>query len=225
MGLYLGTSDLLSGGAASEGTTKEINGYTYSNVITNPNSNLFPVSLTDALNTYTANGRADSSSWRNYNGLNFGHLNGPSSPALNTDEVIANITNASNGGFVHWIKTPVVGNNDFITLNITLDGTTYTFDTKSSGSTKNMMAGDAAYWDGNRGPGYSTAWNVSVHTSTYPKVLPNQTRGYWPTATVARQLTTGKLYFENSCNITFNISALNTSNSAYAYSGAAITLL
>jgi hypothetical protein len=223
MGLYLGTSDLLSGGGASEGTTKEINGYTYSNVITSPKSNLFPVLMTSVSNIYTANTRSDDPNWNNFNASLLGGYNGPTTFTANTDVVIASITNASNGGFVHWAKTPASNfSNALITLKITLDGTTYTFDAKSTSGSQAVVAGDA-WADNNRMPGYNASWNS--HQTTHPDVFPNINRGYYPSATVARQQSfLGKLYFESSCVIAFNISEVN-SIAERRQSGAAITLL
>ena len=222
MGYFLETINNPAGGGASEATKKEINGYTYSNVITSPKSNLFPVQITGVSNIYTANVRSDDSNWNNWNIGLLGGYNGPASYSANTDEVIANITNASNGGFVHWAKTPACQNsNALISLKITLDGTTYTFDAKSTGS-QSVVAG-TAWADNNRMPGYNASWNY--HQTTHPDVFPNLDRGYWPTATVARQQPfMGKLYFESSCIIAFNISEVN-SIAERRQSGAAITLL
>ena len=223
MGLYLGTSDLLSGGGASEGTTKEINGYNYSNVITNPKSNLFPVQILSASHIYNAGNRSDDSNWNTFQTGLLGGYTGPANYSANTDEVIVNITNASNGGFIHWAKTPACRfSNALITLKITLDGTTYTWDAKSSGGDKSVIAG-LAHQDQNRMAGYNAPHNF--HKVTHPDVFPGTGRAYWPSATVARQQSSlAKLYFENSCSISFNISEVHIVP-AHKQSGAAITLL
>ena len=223
MGYFLETINNPVGGGASEATKKEINGYTYSNVITSPKSNLFPVQITTGQNIYTANVRSDDANWNNFNTSLLGGYNGPTTFTANTDVVIASITNASNGGFVHWAKTPASNfSNALITLKITLDGTTYTFDAKSTSGSQAVVAG-GAWADNNRMPGYNTSWNY--HQTTHPDVLPNISRGYYPSATVARHLSfLGKLYFESSCIIAFNISEVN-SYTERRQSGAAITLL
>lgn len=223
MGLYLGTSDLLSGGGASEGTTKEINGHNYSNVITNPKSNLFPVQLLTSQNIYNGGIRGDDQNWNTFQAGLLGGYTGPTNYSANTDEVIVNITNASNGGFVHWAKTPSCRFGDaLITLKITLDGTTYTWNAKSYGSSQCVIAGPA-HQDQNRMAGYNA--NYGQHRTTHPDVFPGNARAYFPSATVARhQSSLTKLYFENSCSISFNIGDVTTYNN-HKESGAAITLL
>lgn len=222
MGFFLGTQSTPVGGGASEATTKEINGYNYSNVITSPKSNLFPISIMPTLQAYTTGVRVDDSNWSNFTNPLLGGYTGPTTWTANTDVTITSITNASSGGFIHWIKTPATQyNHTLITLKITLDGTTHTFVAKSSGGSQCIMAG-APYADAGRAMGFNT--NYLNHESTHPDVFPNNNRVYYLSPQIARHQWFGKLYFENSCSIVFNMQDYN-SNAVYRTSGAGITLL
>lgn len=222
MGFFLGTQANPVGGGASEATTKEINGYNYSNVITSPKSNLFPVSMVTDSQSYCANIRGDDANWNNFVNPLLGGYTGPTTWTANTDVTIASITNASNGGFIHWIKTPSTQNNHtLITLKITLDGTTHTFVARSSGSGQCVMAGPP-YLDADRAMGYSTTY--LNHEPTHPDAFPTNNRVYYLSPQNARQQMFGKLYFENSCSIVFNMEDYN-SFTARRQSGAGITLL
>ena len=228
MGVYLGLNNLSGGGGgATEATTKEINGYTYSNVITNPKSNLFPVVKTRGANTYTAGVQATGNGYNTAVSQNLGtYLK--TSWSINTDETIANITNATNGGFLHWVKTPISGTTGTTTtLKITLDGTAYTWQTITTNTSQyNITAGGGIWQWVNQGfPGsFGRATNYYETSNSYPDVPYDGSYLYQLSPIVARNSPLVKLYFETSCSIEFNMSAIQTSND-YETAAAGITLL
>ena len=228
MGLYFGTNDLLGGGGgATEATTKEINGYTYSNVITNPKSNLFPVVKTRGSNTYTMGFTATASTYVANILANLG-IYTKTSWSINTDETIVDITNATNGGFVHWVKTPLSGASaTTTTLKITLDGTAYIWQTiANTTNIVNITAGGGIWQVVNQGfPASFGKGTAHYETSnSYPDVPYDGAYLYQLSPIVARNSPYVKLYFETSCKIEFNMSAILTQNN-YETAAAGITLL
>lgn len=228
MGVYLG-DDLLTGGGGSTAISKEVNGVTYENVYTNPkdfgypgfyyNDNLRFGGLNPSSSNFASSASTSISS-------DTGNYLGPSTWSANTDVTVANITNATNGGFLHCFMTPafIVNLSDFVfTLKITIDGTLYTWsDTLNiSGSATYRLFIGAQYSDtiplGFSGVSYAgsnnrVVWKASTATH------------YLPTAGAAILMSAPKLYFESSCNVVFNFNRINTSN--YNETAvAAITLL
>lgn len=228
MGLYFGTNDLLGGGGgATDAITKEINGYTYSNVITNPKSNLFPIIKNRAASTFSCGQQASANTYDSTVSQNLGTYL-VSSWSINTDTTIANITNATNGGFLHWVKTPVTSNaSTTTTLKITLDGTAYTWQTIANSTSQFVITAGGGVWHvANQGfpptLGYQTAHYET--SNSYPDVAYNPGNLYQLPPILARQSPAPKLYFETSCIVEFNMSAIVTSNN-YETGAAGITLL
>ena len=228
MGVYLGLNNISGGGGgATEATTKEINGYTYSNVITNPKSNLFPVVKVRASKTYTINVGAESQNYDTNLSPNLGtYLK--TSWSINTDETIANITNATNGGFLHWVKTPIASaNGTTTTLKITLDGTAYTWQAINTDTNKMVITAGGGIWqEGTTGfPGSFGRMSGYGYTSnSYPDAPYGSETLYQLSPIVARHSPLVKLYFETSCGIEFNMSAINTTYN-HETAAAGITLL
>lgn len=228
MGLYFGTNDLLGGGGgATDAIAKEINGYTYSNVITNPKSNLFPIVKNRAASTFSCGTGATSSGYDSNVSQNLGTYL-VSSWSINTDTTIANITNATNGGFLHWVKTPVAGaSTTTTTLKITLDGTAYTWQTINNNTNQIVVTAGGGVWQQiNQGFMPTFGHNSSYYetSNSYPDVAYNSYNLYQSPPIVARQSHLPKLYFETSCSVEFNMSAIITSNN-YETGAAGITLL
>lgn len=229
MGVYLG-DDLLTGGGGSTAISKEVNGVTYENVYTNPKDFGYP-GFYYSYNLRFGELNPSSSGFANGTSTSVssdtGNYLGPSTWSANTDVTVANITNATNGGFLHCFMTPgfVVNSSDFVfTLKITIDGTLYTWsDTLNitGGATYRLFIG-AQYSDGVPlgfgGSAYAGSNNGVVWRSG---ISPTH---YLPTAGAAILMSAPKLYFESSCNVAFNFNRINTSN--YNETAvAAITLL
>lgn len=227
MGVYLG-NDLLTGGGGSNAISKVVNGVTYENVYTDPKEFGYPGFFFNNAISFGSNNPASSSFLQSGYTVasDPGNYLGPSTWSTNTDVTVANITNATNGGFLHCFMTPAFRANqgNFVfTLKITIDGTVYTWtDTINRSLLTNTYWAfiGAQYGDvplGFSGDTYGGSNNGVIWKSS------GGTR-YLPTAGAAMLMSSPKLYFESSCSVIFNFSAIQTSNHEET-AVAAITLL
>ena len=227
MGVYLG-DNLLTSGGGSTAISKEVNGVTYENVYTNPKDFGYPGFYFNNNVRFGGNSPGSSGFAQGNQGVSndTGNYLGPSTWSTNTDVTVANITNATNGGFLHCFVSPgfVVNSGDFVfTIKITIDGTLYTW---SDTINISILSGEwnlfigAQYADiplGFSGNSYAgsnngVAWRGSGVTH------------YLPTSGAAILMSAPKLYFESSCSVVFNFSKIVTMND-YETAVAAITLL
>ena len=222
MGVYLGLNELTGGGAGgSRAITKEVNGVTYENVWTDPKEFGWPGPFITA-QTYTnfAGSNANASSLRTPWSQDTGNYIGPDNWAINTDITVANITNATDGGFLHCFVGPYFTSNNSITIKITIDGTLYTWSYTHSGVYNGQFrpfigAQFSELPQGFHGNSYLIGGDFGSASFV---------QHYLPSASNAILMNAPKLYFENSCSVVFNYSAIY-SGAHYEVAAAAITVL
>jgi len=234
-----------AGGGPSQAITKEVGGEIYNNVYTKP-TQAWARQASQYTNYVGVGGTsANDISWATTNGYQlspnfYTHALTTSNDAQwNT---IADITGATNGGFLFWVITPheaqsTVGTQSSVRL--TIDGTVYTFTNEILANAVNTSGNYAMLlgcWLGaNIWTGWSTASNSSIPS---PLVLSRSSYLQYPSAssdyiTIKAGLTPAstswqsvlpteaaiyagdlpKLYFENSCKVEYYV------NQAYATSG------
>jgi hypothetical protein len=216
------SSSSSGGGGGSRAITKEVNGVTYENVWTDPKEFGYPGPFISSV-THTnfggnvAYGSNLNTTWSQ----DTGNYIGPNSWATNTDITVANVTNATDGGFLHCFVGPEFTSSYSIVIKITIDGTLYTWSYVHAG----VYNGQFRPFIGAQ---YSTV-PQGFHGSSYLAGSEIGSAGlteahYLPTAANAILMSAPKLYFENSCSVVFNYSSINASNDKEV-AVAAITIL
>lgn len=203
-----GGSSSSSSGGGSRAITKEVNGVTYENVWTDPKEFGYPGPFLSN-NIRFAALNPSSNNFKTPVVTDTGNYIGPDNPTTNTDITVANITNATDGGFLHCFLGPMFTVNDSIAIKITIDGTLYTWSYTHSGvysgqfrpfigaqfSTIPQGFGGSVYLIGSE---IGAAGFTDIH--------------YLPSANNAILMSAPKLYFENSCSVVFNYSSISTAN-------------
>ena len=221
MGVYLGLNELTGGGAGgSRAITKEVNGVTYENVWTDPKEFGYPGPFLSS-NIRFASLNPSSSNFKNAAVVDTGNYFGPDNPTTNTDITVANITNATDGGFLHCFLGPMFTNNYSIAIKITIDGTLYTWSYTHSG----VYSGQFRPFIGAQFSTIPQGFNGSVYlVGSEIGSAGLSDIHYLPSSSNAILMSAPKLYFENSCSVVFNYSSISTANDN-EFGVAAITVL
>lgn len=233
------------GGGSSQATTKEIGGEIYNNVYTKPTQAWARQASQYSNYIGVGDTSANDVSWATTNGYQlspnfYTHALTTSNDAQwNT---LADVTGATNGGFLFWVITP----NDFqstigtqTSVKLTIDGIAYTFTNEITSNTVNTSTNYSMILGCWMGANFWYGWGNST-TASIPSslVLPKTsylqypasssgyipikagittTSGSWqtviPTEAAIYAADLPKLYFENSCKVEYYV------NEAYATAG------
>ncbi len=203
------------GGGASGATSETINGVTYGNILAKPTDPGYLIHQAGASGTSMRIG--GSLTYQDFQSHNDGDpLNYfVSVSTANTYYTLANITGASNGGFLYNIVTPATnGGNQ--TIRITLDGTAYTF-VKNCGSTARLIFGNFGLADFDNPINYIHAFGQSggdAFTSSTAATVPTTGQALVQTGSVASKGNFFKVFFSSSCKVEVQTTTIST-----AYSG------
>jgi len=223
------------GGGTTAGTTLEVNGVTYENVYTSPDAAFYAPGIANSASVYF--GQYDT---RNYS------LTSHSDPniytfnlyaqGLNTYHTIANITNATNGGFFYWALSgaPITSLRSGYQIKITIDGTAYEYIGDSAdvngASYNRMFVGNVlpiAYDSANDYKNYFLTGGDPISTSLSNGVFDYTGNALakkisLPDSFESKQFGMKKVYFETSCKVEMMMKTYDVNNDIYAKYGVAL---
>ena len=190
-----------AGGSTASGATSQIiNGTTYGNIIAKPTDPQYLISSGDRSSTYLGGYGSSSTDFQTQNDLD------PmnyfiSATSLNTYSTIADITGASNGGFLYNIIGPISASAFSCSFRITLDGTAYTF-SKNMLANKRLIAGPFGTMDTNVSQGF---FNMSPGAPSGDEFAAGQPIRFSfakvLTGSVSAGLNLPKIFFNSSCKV------------------------
>ena len=129
---------------------------------------------------------------------------------INTYFTIADITGASNGGFLYNIISPFANPAFTAILRITLDGTAYTF-THTLAANFRLLAGALATTTSNVNQGW---YNMNPRGPTGNEFNAGQPATYdytqISTGSVASEINLPKIFFNSSCKVEVQMSAIQS---------------
>jgi hypothetical protein len=203
-----------AGGTASGATSQIINGTTYGNIIAKPTDPQYLISASGKDYVYLGGYASSSNDFQIQNDLDpmnyFVTVD-----AINTYYTIADITGASNGGFLYNIISPYSAAVFVSIFRITLDGTAYTF-SRNMLANNRLIAGPFATMDTNVGQGF---FNMSPDGPSGDEFNAGQpTRFQYArvlTGSVAAGLNLPKIFFNSSCKVEAQVSVIAPSNAPY----------
>jgi len=203
------------GGGASGATSETINGVTYGNILAKPTDPGYLIHEASASGASMRIGGAIT--YQDFQTPNDGDpLNYfVSVDTINTYYTLANITGASNGGFLYNIVTPATnGGNQ--TIRITLDGTAYTI-VKYAGASARLVFGNIGYANFDNPINYiyaSTNITGDQFTSSTAARVPFFSAPLVQTGSIASKGNFFKIFFSSSCKVEVQTTTIST-----AYSG------
>lgn len=201
-----------SGGSGASGATSEtINGVTYGNILAKPTDPGYLIH--EAAADMRIGGALTYQDFQTPNDgdpLNYF----VSVDTINTYYTLANITGASNGGFLYNIVTPAAnaGNQ---TIRITLDGTAYTF-VKYVAVSARLIFGNFGLANFDNPINYIYALNQSTgneFTSSTAAKVPIAGYGFVQTGSIASEGNFFKIFFSSSCKVEVQTTTISTANS------------
>jgi len=206
-----------SGGSTASGATSTIiNGTTYGNIIAKPTDPGYSISTCNYSYIYLAGYASSSNDFQTQNDSDpmnyFVSVN-----AANTYYTIADITGASNGGFLYNIISPY--DNAFFTciFRITLDGTAYTF-TRSLLAYNRLLAGPFGKPTTNTSQG---EYNMSPNGPSGDEINAGYAITYSyarvATGSVCSELNLPKIFFNSSCKVEVQTSGTHSAPGTYAF--------
>ena len=190
-----------AGGSTASGATSQIiNGTTYGNIIAKPTDPLYEISAAGRTEVYLGGYGSSSTDFQVQNDadpMNY-FINATS---LNTYSTIADITGASNGGFLYNIIGPTSAAVFSCSFRITLDGTAYTF-SKNMLANKRLIAGPFGTMDTNVSQGF---FNMSPGAPSGDEFAAGQPIRFSfakvLTGSVSAGLNLPKIFFNSSCKV------------------------
>lgn len=189
-----------AGGGASGATSQIINGTTYGNIIAKPTDPLYLLSQSNYSEIQMG---GYSSSGSGFQGQNSGDPMNyfVSVTGINTYFTIADITGASNGGFLYNIMGPYDSQVITSIFRITLDGTVYTL-TGTMNAYHRLFAGPFGTTTSNVSQGW---YNMSPSGVTGNEFSAGQPPKYQyvrlATGSIASETNLPKIFFNSSCKV------------------------
>jgi len=206
------------GGGASGATSRIINGVTYGNIIAKPTDPGFLITQADYNNTQLGEYSTAQTSWLTVNNADPMNYFVTVNPA-NTYFTIANITGASNGGFLYNIISCYTTTTNVQSIKITLDGTAYTF-TRTMPSYRRLCAGSFGVNSDNSSV---SEFGLQASGPTGDEIAAGQPVKFFPyarysTGSVASQINMPKIFFNSSCKVEVTTNIIgNNAQSRYAF--------
>ena len=195
------------GGTASGATSQIINGTTYGNIIAKPTDPGYVISNSQYTEVNLGAYVSSSDNWQIQNDLDPMNYF-VSVAAINTYYTIADITGASNGGFLYNIIGPYANIAITSIFRITLDGTAYTLSHNINAS-RRLIAGPLATTTTNVSQGW---YNMNPQGPTGDEFNAGQPALYgytkFSTGSIASELNLPKIFFNSSCKIEVQASAI-----------------
>ena len=196
------------GGGASGATSETINGVTYGNILAKPTDPGYLIH--QAPHDMRIGGTLTYQDFQTPNDgdpLNYF----VSVDTINTYYTLANITGASNGGFLYNIVTPAAnaGNQ---TIRITLDGTAYTI-VKYAGVTTRLIFGNFGLADFDNPINYIYALTQSSGNEFASAKVPVTGAARVQTGSIASEGNFFKIFFSSSCKVEVQTTTISTSYS------------
>ena len=203
-------------GGASGATSETINGVTYGNILVKPTDPGYLIHESSAVGTSMRIG--GTLTYQDFQTPNDGDpLNYfVSVDTINTYYTLANITGASNGGFLYNIVTPGAGAGNH-TIRITLDGTAYTF-VKYCGANARLIFGTFGFanFDNPVNYVYASAQNSgNEFTSSTAAKSPTAGIALVQTGSIASKGNFFKIFFSSSCKVEVQTTTISTAYSGY----------
>jgi hypothetical protein len=199
-----------AGGSTASGATSQIiNGTTYGNIIAKPTDPLYVISQCSYTEIQLAGYNSNASDFQSANNLDpmnyFVSVTG-----INTYFTIADITGASNGGFLYNIISPYPQAAATTSIRITLDGTAYTFSANLP-AYRRLLAGPLGTNTSNVGQGW---YNMNPSGPSGDEFNAGQVAKYqyvrFMTGSVASELNLPKIFFNSSCKVEVQASAIQS---------------
>jgi hypothetical protein len=197
-----------AGGSTASGATSQIiNGTTYGNIIAKPTDPGYVIANSNQTEVSLGGYYSGANDWQSQNDLDPMNYF-VSVTSINTYNTIADITGASNGGFLYNIIGPYANTAISSSFRITLDGTAYTFSHNINAS-RRLIAGPIATTTTNISQGW---YNMSPAGCSGDEFNAGQPARYaytrFSTGSVASELNLPKIFFNSSCKVEVQVSAI-----------------